>query len=731
MLRLFAVALLLLTAAGASAQCLDYDTVLPLVAALPEAGEIIAADTWQTWLFALEKTTDSGRQLQIYDVSDPTTPQLVTKFGGPSRGSQLVCRDGFLYILTQSSDNGSVMVYDVQSPAAPEFVGGLTFEEDIYDFDVEGDVLVVAAKTSGLLVVDATDPAAMSVIGSYTPPAGQGDGSCVDLRGDRVLLGLGTYFPDEGHVHWLDLSDPASPAPLGDVSSAKRVIEAHLLGDESRALVTSESSMALVDLSSPDAPTIGPWRVAAGEHLIVAGDLVLQCNRATGAAMLVDIADPAAPRWLAPRERIILDAVAIESWLVLARGTDGLAVAALTGPEAAPIVGVEDADAGSALLVATGDPDIVLGLRQIDTTHDVQIFDVSDPAAPRLRSIFAVNSPRAAAAQGHQAMVLTTDECHLLDLTDPDLPHLVATWTPPVGAINLLWIGDLLYVAANSNGLVVMDASNPALPVELGRIDPPGAVRNVLSYDASTLLLACHSAGLKVADVSDPAAPALIAEISTEVYAETLAVSGSRCFVGGFFDSDLVEVDLSDPASPKIAGTTQVTGGVGRLRVHQGQLWILGASAINVLDLSAPGSLALAGRIGFFSFVGGLVPAGEFMTTSCGYVMVIRPPCSPLTAVDESTATTFDTRLLISPNPANPRTTIAFAIAVGGPSRLDIFDIVGRRVRTPWQGTLAAGDHVFTWDGRDDTGRLLASGTYLARLVASNVARTAKVSLVR
>ena len=37
----------LLAAVGASAQCLDYDAILPPVAEQPDAGEIIALETWQ------------------------------------------------------------------------------------------------------------------------------------------------------------------------------------------------------------------------------------------------------------------------------------------------------------------------------------------------------------------------------------------------------------------------------------------------------------------------------------------------------------------------------------------------------------------------------------------------------------------------------------------------------------------------------------------------------------
>ena len=45
--------------------------------------------------------------------------------------------------------------------------------------------------------------------------------------------------------------------------------------------------------------------------------------------------------------------------------------------------------------------------------------------------------------------------------------------------------------------------------------------------------------------------------------------------------------------------------------------------------------------------------------------------------------------------------------------RLEIFDARGRLVRIVHDGVLAAGDHQLAWNGRDDSGRALASGVYV------------------
>jgi hypothetical protein len=90
------------------------------------------------------------------------------------------------------------------------------------------------------------------------------------------------------------------------------------------------------------------------------------------------------------------------------------------------------------------------------------------------------------------------------------------------------------------------------------------------------------------------------------------------------------------------------------------------------------------------------------------------------------------TRLVgASPNPCNPTAVIRFELAVDAPCRLVIHDARGRRVRELVHGSLRAGRHEVVFDGRDDAGRTLSSGVYLARLEAGGGRRLQKLTLVR
>jgi flagellar hook assembly protein FlgD len=64
-------------------------------------------------------------------------------------------------------------------------------------------------------------------------------------------------------------------------------------------------------------------------------------------------------------------------------------------------------------------------------------------------------------------------------------------------------------------------------------------------------------------------------------------------------------------------------------------------------------------------------------------------------------------------------------------SRLRVYDLRGALVRTLVDADLPRGSHQATWDGRDASGRGMASGSYFARLEAGGRGETVRMALVR
>ena len=83
------------------------------------------------------------------------------------------------------------------------------------------------------------------------------------------------------------------------------------------------------------------------------------------------------------------------------------------------------------------------------------------------------------------------------------------------------------------------------------------------------------------------------------------------------------------------------------------------------------------------------------------------------------------------PNPFNPSTAIAFALEQ--PTRVDlaVYDLAGRRVASLLAGDLGAGTHEVVWDGRNDTGRPVATGPYRYALTTAQATVSRSMVLVK
>ena len=83
------------------------------------------------------------------------------------------------------------------------------------------------------------------------------------------------------------------------------------------------------------------------------------------------------------------------------------------------------------------------------------------------------------------------------------------------------------------------------------------------------------------------------------------------------------------------------------------------------------------------------------------------------------------------PNPFNPSTTISFVLPVAADVRLEVFNLLGQRVRLLHDGPLPLGYHTVEWDGRSDPGNEVASGVYFYRLGRDDVSLTKKMVLLK
>lgn len=168
--------------------------------------------------------------------------------------------------------------------------------------------------------------------------------------------------------------------------------------------------------------------------------------------------------------------------------------------------------------------------------------------------------------------------------------------------------------------------------------------------------------------------------------------------------------DNGDPAS--LAGSTPV--------LEAGQTWDPPEAKLMLDDPQSPGLVTI-------KYVTAYAPALAIPETTRTNVAIfndataITPPSGAFEYALEQNI----------PNPANPRTTIAFSLAVASEVTLTIYDVQGRLVKTLVRRIYTEGRHTVDWDGTDAQRQPAASGVYLYRLDAGGFVKTKKLVLLK
>jgi len=137
-------------------------------------------------------------------------------------------------------------------------------------------------------------------------------------------------------------------------------------------------------------------------------------------------------------------------------------------------------------------------------------------------------------------------------------------------------------------------------------------------------------------------------------------------------------------------------------------------------DFSAAGGIIHFGYVRSNSNFSGL--AANFRSSIDNWSVHVR---SGVVGVEPSA--NLEALRVLGPNPF--RSTVAFRLGMreAGPARVSVHDASGRLVRTLASGTLTAGTHALSWDGRSDAGGALPAGLYFVLVEAAGTRASGRV----
>lgn len=264
-----------------------------------------------------------------------------------------------------------------------------------------------------------------------------------------------------------DLSNPAAPARRGSHAFPEKIWGFEVTGALAY-VAAGHSGLWILDVSDPDAPFVRGSVKTPGQakNVAVSGDRAVVADHMSGVDV-IDVSDVAAPA------------------AVGSAYTDGYARdVAMAGPLAFAV----DHPAGFYVLdVTRPDPlDPVGSLQSASAPRHVEILETDPNVAVlvggvpydplrALRRDAAPDDPRGA--------------LQIYDVSDPAAPALVTTFPTPGDAQRAELRGALAYVADGPAGLSVVDLSAPAAPTVVGGYSTRRSARDVAVGDAAVLVL--------------------------------------------------------------------------------------------------------------------------------------------------------------------------------------------------------------------------------------------------
>jgi uncharacterized protein (TIGR03437 family) len=356
---------------------------------------------------------------------------------------------------------------------------------------------------SGVVIIDISNPGAPRQAGHYNPPSG---GRFQDVI---VINGIG-YFSSEnnGGVHIVDVRDPANPTLLSQIT-------------------TDKNGYAFV------------------HELFVADGALYEADSRTPRVKVFDVRNPREPvfvRDIVTTDPRFIHAIVVVNGRLYTSGwggkTDIYDVRNIF-TEAPALLGAVDSGNNSHSSWVSNDGKLLASARET-LDGDVRLFDISDPANPRLLSSITSSSLGISAFSGHN-------------------PYI---------------IGNLLFVSWYQAGLIVVDITNPTQPRLVGSYDTHTG--DVNGFDGcwgvypflglDRVLLSDLDGGLYVIDAQ--AAITGVVTVSAASYGVS-AIAG-KAIVSAFGGnlSTATQIASSIPLPTSIAGTTvtvQDSTGVERL----------------------------------------------------------------------------------------------------------------------------------------------------------------------
>ncbi len=158
-------------------------------------------------------------------------------------------------------------------------------------------------------------------------------------------------------------------------------------------------------------------------------------------------------------------------------------------------------------------------------------------------------------------------------------------------------VGDLAY-STNNDGLMIIDVSNPRVPVKIGEVLIGGSLGFVVENDIA--YIASVSNGFVIVNISNPSDPEVLSQDSSEAGMTRITISGSFAY-GSYFSGGLKIFNISNLNNPNLLGVYSDTRS-DAVEVKNEYVYLanaqVGLKVINVTNPNTPELVATVSQTG-------------------------------------------------------------------------------------------------------------------------------------
>lgn len=500
---------------------------------------------------------DQENGLLVVNITDSTSPTLAGSYNTPGLANNVFIQGDFAYV----ADNTSLQILNIKNPSKPFYVGNYTTSGSPVDVFVDGNLAYVADYDGGFKVINVTVPTVPTLAGSYM--------TLDKALNVKIIVDQAYVTINNEGLLILDISDPTNPAYQVSYNTTGTALGVSIAG-KLAYIADGENGLTVINITNRNNSTLGNCQTPAiAQDVTIFGDFAYVVCKGAG-LQVVNIKDPSKPQIVGfyDTNGSSMSSAVYGNHICIADGFEGLQILKISDLMAPAVVGSLEppADYNYALGVTVcGDRAYVA--YDASPYGFIQIIDISNPTDPTLVDTYGnndcfdikavgeylffvtdlyfvmknsstldtigwaniIDDGRGFDVQGNYAYVAARNGLYIINISESPFT-VVGTYSTTAPALDVAVEGEFAYLAADDDGLLILDITDPTNPTLASSAGFQGSKDVDVEGDVVYVTAGATFGELYVINITNPYS-LQIYSVNGVGYANGVAISGDFAYL--------------------------------------------------------------------------------------------------------------------------------------------------------------------------------------------------------